>query len=95
MYLDEISKKLDEIDDEFIKDCHPTIDELKQIRKVICEGLLLCRKLYKKSVSVENAIKLYYETKMNIIGIIEYNGNDCIISNLPTARIIQEEIIEL
>ena len=62
----EINKKLDEIDDVIIKDNHPTIDELMQIRKVIWEGLLLCNKLYKKSGSVEKAIKLYYETRMNI-----------------------------
>ena len=95
MYLNEISKKLDEIDDVIIKDDHPTINELMQIRKVIWEGLLLCNKLYKKSGSVEKAIKLYFETRMNMEGIIEYNGDDCIISNLPIAMIIQEEIIRI
>ena len=59
--MEDVYKKLDEIDDVIIKDNHPTIDELMQIRKVIWEGLLLCNKLYKKSGSVEKAIKLYYK----------------------------------
>ena len=79
-YSNEISKKLDEIEDVIIEDGHPTIDELMQIRKATSEGLCLCKKLYKKSGSAEKVIDLYYNRERT-----EYSGYDCIVNNLPGA----------
>ena len=62
-YSNEIIKKLDENEDVIIDEGHPTTDELMQIRKATSEGLCLCKKLYKKSGSVEKAFKLYNDIK--------------------------------
>ena len=70
-YSNEIFKKLDEIEDVIIVEGHPTTDELMQIRKATSEGLCLCKKLYKKSGSVEKAIDFYYNRKR----AEEVNGN--------------------
>ena len=45
---------------ENVTDTKPTFEEMKQIRHVISEGILFCKKLYEKSGSVDEAIKLYY-----------------------------------
>lgn len=51
-----------------VTDEEPTLDELKEIRSQICEGLDFCRFLYKKSGSVKESIinykLLYYKKRI-------------------------------
>ena len=60
MYIksNDIIYKLNNLEN--VNDSKPTLEELKQIRNIISEGMLVCKKLYEKSGSVDDAIKLYY-----------------------------------